>query len=296
MKISLVQNMHSDQNDIGDITFCVIISLSVLGTILALLLCEAKGVKRSDGTLVTLPQSPTWKSEVQGLLATLKDDTYILLFFPMFFASNFFYPYQFNTFNLATFNIRTRSLNNTMYWVAEIVGSYLIGYALDSPRLRRSLRARIVAGVLLGLVFAVWSGAYVWQTRKNVALNLTATKMDFTDPGYVGPVLLYLSFGVLAAVWQTTLYWYVAQETRTYSTAVNENSRFLGALTNDNRKLANFSGFYKGIQSAGGAVSFRLNSLAIYSTNELVACWVLLAASLLIAVPPIIRKIQDQVN
>ena len=103
-----------------------------------------------------------------------------------------------------------------MYWVAEIVGSYLIGYALDSPRLRRSLRARIAAGVLLCLVFAVWSGAYVWQTRKNTALGMTAAKMDFTDPGYVGPVLLYLSFGVLAAVWQTTLYWYVAQETGAY--------------------------------------------------------------------------------
>jgi hypothetical protein len=73
----------------------------------------------------------------------------------------------------------------------------------------------------------------------------------------------------------------------------NGSVRFLGALTNDNRKLANFAGFYKGIQSAGGAVSFRVNTLNISSVNELVTCWALLAGSLIIAVPPIIRKIKD---
>ena len=105
--------MHSEDNNIGDVTFYIIISLSLLGTVLSLLLCEAKAVKRSDGSPVSLQQSPTWKSEVLGLRDTLKHDTYIVLLFPMFFASNFFYPYQFNTFNLTTFKIRTRSLNNT---------------------------------------------------------------------------------------------------------------------------------------------------------------------------------------
>ena len=70
-------------------------------------------------------------------------------------------------------------------------------------------------------------------------------------------------------------------------------SRFIGALTNDSRKLANFAGFYKGIQSAGGAVSFRVNTLGISSVNELVTCWALLTASLFIAALAIIRKIRD---
>jgi hypothetical protein len=101
--------MNSDDNNIGDVTFDVIISLSLLGTIISLFLCEAKSVERSDGSPVSLPQTPTWKSEILGLFETLKQDTYISMFFTMIFASNFFYPYQFNTFNLATFNIRTRS-------------------------------------------------------------------------------------------------------------------------------------------------------------------------------------------
>jgi hypothetical protein len=199
--------MHSDDNNIGDVTFYIIISLSLLGTILSLLLCEAKGVRRSDGTPVSLPQTPTWKSEMLGLSETLKHDTYILLLFSMFFASNFFYPYQFNNFNLATFNIRTRSLNNTLYWLAEIGGSYLAGYALDSTRIRRSLRARIATGVLFVLVFIVWTGAYVWQWSRPQTKDSDASKMDFTDADYVGPMLLYLSFGLFAAVWQTCFYW-----------------------------------------------------------------------------------------
>ncbi|KAH8712033.1 hypothetical protein GQ44DRAFT_812858 [Phaeosphaeriaceae sp. PMI808] len=237
-----------------------------------------KGVKRSDGSLVSLPQTPTWKGEILGLFETLKQDTYILMLFPMFFASNFFYPYQFNTFNLVTFNIRTRSLNNTLYWLAEIGGSYLAGYALDSTRIRRSLRARIAAGTLFILVFVVWTCAYVWQRNETQKSEGSVAKKDFTNSNYAGPMLLYLSFGLLAAVWQTCLYW------------------FLGALTNNNRKLANFAGFYKGVQSAGGAVSFRINTLAVSSVNELVACWMLLAASLLIAASTIIRKIHDKVE
>lgn len=33
--------------------------------------------------------------------------------------------------------------------------------------------------------------------------------------------------------------------------------RFMGSLTNNSRKLANFAGFYKGIQSAGQAIAWR---------------------------------------
>lgn len=35
----------------------------------------------------------------------------------------------------------------------------------------------------------------------------------------------------------------------------------MGALTNNTRKLANFAGFYKGIQSAGAAIAGRVDAL-----------------------------------
>lgn len=74
-------------------------------------------------------------------------------------------------------------------------------------------------------------------------------------------------------------------------------ARFMGAITNNSRKLANFAGFYKGIQSAGAAIIWRLdglNSPPPYM-NLFASCWVLLAGSLVIALPVMILKIKDTV-
>ena len=65
-------------------------------------------------------------------------------------------------------------------------------------------------------------------------------------------------------------------------------------MTNNGRKLANFAGFYKGIQSAGAAIIWRLDGLhnppsymALFASS-----WGLLAGSLLIAAPVMMWKIK----
>ena len=69
----------------------------------------------------------------------------------------------------------------------------------------------------------------------------------------------------------------------------------MGALTNNGRKLANFAGFYKGIQSAGSAITFRIDALGVPFMNEFASSWALLAGSLIIAAPLIFTKIRDTV-
>lgn len=69
----------------------------------------------------------------------------------------------------------------------------------------------------------------------------------------------------------------------------------MGALTNNGRKLANFAGFYKGIQSAGQAVAFRIDALKVPFMDEFASNWGLLAGSLLLAAPLILLKIKDTV-
>lgn len=66
-------------------------------------------------------------------------------------------------------------------------------------------------------------------------------------------------------------------------------------MSNNGRKLANFAGFYKGIQSAGAAVIFRIDALKAPFMNEFASCWGLLAGSLLIALPLIFLKVKDTV-
>lgn len=242
-------------------------------------LVDAKKIVRSDGSRVILMKQPTWKSELIGLAQTLKSDSYIIFLFPMFFASNWFYTYQFNGVNLAQFNTRTRALNNVLYWSMQIVGAWVFGNALDTNGLRRSARAKVAWAALFVLTFAIWGGGYAFQrtyTRDLVSAD-TYTKLDWTDSGYVGPMFLYMFYGFYDAAWQTTVYW------------------FMGAISNNSRKLANFAGFYKGIQSAGGAIMWRVDGLGISYMVEFISCWALLAGSLVVALPVMLGKIKDTV-
>lgn len=71
----------------------------------------------------------------------------------------------------------------------------------------------------------------------------------------------------------------------------------MGAISNNSRKLANFAGFYKGIQSAVAAIIWRLDGLHNPPPymNLFAPCWVLLAGSLVIALPAMILEIKDNV-
>lgn len=270
--------------------------LTFLGACLALTLVDARSVVRSDKSHVILMKHPSWRSEILGLWEVLQTDIWIVFLFPMFLASNWFYTYQFNGFNSAKFNIRTRALNNTLYWTSQIIGAFLFGYALDAKSIRRTMRAKIAWAVLFTITMVIWGGGYAWQktyTRAETS-SKTYIKEDWTTSGYVGPMFLYMFYGFYdgtstyyafvrgsadsgVAAWQTCVYW------------------FIGALTNNGRKLANFAGFYKGIQSAGAAITFRIDALGVPFINEFASSWALLAGSLLIAAPLIFMKIRDTI-
>lgn len=76
----------------------------------------------------------------------------------------------------------------------------------------------------------------------------------------------------------------------------NPSLRYMGALTNNGRKLANFAGFYKGIQSVGAVIIYRVDALEAPFMNLFVSCWALLAGSLLVAAPVIVMKIRETVT
>lgn len=70
----------------------------------------------------------------------------------------------------------------------------------------------------------------------------------------------------------------------------------MGALSNSGRRSANYVGFYKGIQSAGAAVMWSLDSHKVSYMSEFASNWGLLAGALVIAAPVIFLKIQDHVT
>lgn len=186
--------------------------LNFLGAVLAWSLVDARNVQRVDGSHVVLMKHPTWQSELLGLWETLRTDSWIVFLFPMFFASNWFYTYQFNGVNLARFNVRTRALNNVLYWTSQIIGAYVFGYALDMSKVRRTTRAKAAWVVMFVITMAIWGGGYAWQkqyTRAEVSAEDFVPE-DWTTSGYVGPMFLYMFYGFYDAAWQTCVYWYVA--------------------------------------------------------------------------------------
>ncbi|KAI9661174.1 MAG: hypothetical protein M1821_009501 [Bathelium mastoideum] len=281
--IPLGQNIHTTSNSsVSDGTYIGFIILTFIGAVLAFTLVDGKKVIRHDGSRVILMKNPSWWSEISGLWEVFLTDPYIVLLFPMFFASNWFYTYQFNDVNLAYFNTRTRALNNTLYWSSQIFGAVIFGYALDVQSIRRTTRAKFAWAALFTLTFAIWGGGYAFQTRYTRSTypeKDSVVKEDWTTSGYVGPMFLYMFYGFYDAAWQTCVYW------------------FMGSLTNNGRKLANFAGFYKGIQSAGAAVMWRIDGLdnpPAYM-SLFASCWALLGGSLILALPVILLKVRDHV-
>ncbi|KXN84831.1 hypothetical protein AN958_12125 [Leucoagaricus sp. SymC.cos] len=274
--VSLGENFHSKANSVDNGTYIGFLALTLIGVTIPILMAEPSKIIRSDGTRVTTPRHPSWKSEILGLWITLRTDPYVLLLFPMFLASNWFYTWQFNEYNNAIFNIRARALNNLIYWLAQIIGSLSIGFVLDQKRLTRRFRAFTGWIVLLIMVFVVHIWAYFYQkqyTRESVAS--LEHKLDIFDHGYAGRSMLYIVCGLLDAMWQTAVYW------------------LLGAMSNDPAKLAHFTGFYKSIQSAGAAGAWRADAVLVPYMNLFVSTWVLLAAGLVFALPLIAMRVKN---
>jgi hypothetical protein len=67
----------------------------------------------------------------------------------------------------------------------------------------------------------------------------------------------------------------------------------MGALSNSGRKTANFAGFYKGIQSAGAAIIWRIDATEKPFMIEFATTWAILAGALICAAPVILLKIKD---
>ena len=177
------------------------------GFILAWGLLDSKYIKRKDGSRVIAMKNPTWYSEFVGLFETLRANLYIFGLFPMFLASNWFTSYQVNNVNGAHFNIRTRSLNSLLYWMSQMIGAFLFGVLLDLKFLSRPARAKMNLILLFAITMAIWGGGYSFQTTYTRESIKNATKTDFKDSGFVGPMFLFMFYGFYDAAFQTCAYW-----------------------------------------------------------------------------------------
>jgi MFS family permease len=215
---SLNSNRGNKPESVSDSTYIAFMAFMLVGAALTVLVLPPARIVRDDGTKatrVTFSSPATEGAEILKLFANWK----MLLVLPAAWASNFFYTYQFNNVNGGLFTLRTKGLNNVFYWGAQMIGSAGIGYFLDfgfASRRKRGLFG-VVAVAVVGT--AIWGGG--------LANQLKYTSVPLSDPidfkeghRYAGPFLLYFSYGLLDAMFQSLIYW------------------IIGALANDSQILS----------------------------------------------------------
>ncbi|XP_074320371.1 UNC93-like protein 1 [Silene latifolia] len=259
--IPFVLNYHrAEAASVNDGTYIGFMCFMAFGAVLSLGVLPPSKVIRDDGSVCTHIEYSNVGTEIVEILKLFLNWK-MLLIVPAAWGSNFFYTYQFNNVNGELFNLRTRGFNNVFYWGAQMVGSIAIGYLMDfsfQSRRKRGFLGVIVVG-LLGT--AIWGGGLANQLR--YSRNHVPEKLDFKDSGsaFAGPFLLYFSYGLLDAMFQSMVYW------------------IIGSLADDSETLSRYSGFYKGVQSAGAAVAWQVDVHSVSYLNQLIVNWVLTTVS-----------------
>eukprot|EP00249_Psilotum_nudum_P022934 c28698_g1_i3 orf=159-1610(+) len=258
--IPFALNYHSSFARVNDGTYIAFMIIMSIGALLTLALASPHKVIRDDGSRVTLVRYSKVSLEMWEILK-LFADWKMLLLVPACWASNYFYTYQFNNVNDALFTVRTRGLNNVFYWGAQMAGSISVGYLLDHCSTSRRRRGYVGVILLAILSTAIWGGGLANQLR--YSRNKPLAKIDFKDSGskYSGPFVLYFFYGLLDAMYQTLCYW------------------IIGALTDNSQTLSRYSGFYKGVQSAGAAVAWQVDEHNVSFLSEIIANWGLMTLS-----------------
>ncbi|ERN08182.1 hypothetical protein AMTRI_Chr09g17250 [Amborella trichopoda] len=274
--IPFVLNYHrTEAKSVNDGTYIAFMCFMSLGTVLTLSMLHPSEVVRDDGTRATLVRYSNVSSESIEILKLFLNWK-MLLIIPASWASNFFYTYQFNNVNAMMFNLRTRGLNNVFYWGAQMIGSVGIGYILDFSFSSRRTRGLVGIGIVALFGTAVWGGGLANQLNYSVK-NPPKNVLDFKTSGseYAGPFVLYFSYGLMDAMFQTLIYWVI------------------GALANDSETLSRYTGFYKGVQSAGAAVAWQVDEHQTALLSQLIVNWSLMTVSYPLLVVLILLAVKD---
>jgi len=248
-------------------TFCV---LMVAGSVFAFFfVIRPSSVVKADGSPVEFEK--TESAEGLGELkevAKLFTNRYMLLLTPLIIQSNWFYAYEFGGINGLLFDAPTRGLNSAIYWGISGISSYVGGtYYLDREDLG-GRRHRAIRG--LALISAInigqWIYAIVYQFGTGYDKgNAPDPRINYRDgSSYAAPMILFMYCGLADSLVQTYAYW------------------IIGAISNSPKTLSRYVGYYKGIQSFGGCLSWIIEAEGTSYRAQLMIC----SALAVIFIPP----------
>ncbi|KAF4347763.1 hypothetical protein F8388_024784 [Cannabis sativa] len=263
--IPFILNYHrTEAASVNDATYIAFMCFMTVGAVLSLAILPPNKVVRDDGTRCSNIKYSNVSTEFVEIIKLFLNWK-MLLIVPAAWSSNFFYTYQFNNVNGVLFNLRTRGLNNVFYWGAQMIGSIGIGYMMDFSFKSRRTRGFLGIAVVAILSTVIWGGGLANQVkynREDVAKD-GFKKLDFKESGddFAGPFVLYFSYGLLDAMYQSMVYW------------------IIGTLADDSETLSRYVGFYKGVQSAGAAIAWQVDTHKVSFLSQLIVNWSLTTVS-----------------
>lgn len=210
------------------------------------LLLPPHSVVRGDGTVVELEDAITPVQEFRELKKVLSDWRMWALF-PMFFSSNYFYAYQ-GAIVTVLFNGRTRALVALLEGLGQVLGGIIIGQLTDNlpgGRRKRAIYSAVFVLVLNIIVWAAGLGFQVQFTRADKVVRGVPIPWDWHVGVAVGPIILLMVYYLADATYQGLAYY------------------TMSSLSNEPFKLARMAGYYKGVQSAGAAISFGMDAVKV---------------------------------
>ncbi|KAF0712720.1 Aste57867_4706 [Aphanomyces stellatus] len=238
-------NYNTTGNMASTATYIVFLVLMSCGALLSLALADPNTVVRNDGTMVTVERLPNPITEI-GETFKLFFDPKMLLLFPLFAYSNWFYNYHF-FFNQAFFNKRTQGFNSAFYWGSQMLGAYLVGKFLDRPGQKKTKALFSILLLALLIVF-MWAAALWIQLSFDLDFGDKRRTIDFHDSEWFLKFLLFAYFGFNDAICQVWSYW------------------LMGQYSDDMATLGRYAGYYKCVQSGMAAVAWRLGGIPLTPT------------------------------
>ncbi|OBT63657.1 hypothetical protein VE03_06125 [Pseudogymnoascus sp. 23342-1-I1] len=263
-------NFHSKTGTVSDSTYIALMVLMLVGWVLGIFICSPSRIKLAQLHAAVETEKYSLKETAKRAVQTICTWR-VACMLPLFFCANVFYSYQQNDVNGMTFNIRTRSLNGSLYWIAQMAGGLLIGVLLDLPFLARPARAKLGWAVLVVTGMVIWGGGYAFQKWQDRRMDAGFKQdIDYMQGSIAtGPMFLYIFYGTYDALWQGFAYW------------------LIGTESNSTARAAVLVGAYKTFQSTGGAMAWRINALHVSPMTQLAMNWGLSMGALVIVLPTV---------
>lgn len=223
------------------IAFIILMTLAFVFTVFGLI--SPVDVRRADGTPIALFHTLSLKDELKGVVRVLKDPR-VLAMLPVIFSCELALGIL-PSVNGRYFNLRTRAMNNILFYLVQLPASVGCAYLTDRLPYGRRLRGYIALTLLGIFVFAGWIALLVWVSVSPTWAAVPEVGIDWSHSNFAGPFVLYLVFGVVYGSHQLIGMW------------------VMGTFTNEPTTLAIYGGLWKGVAAGGVAVQFGMAAAAV---------------------------------